>query len=451
MHSTHFSSYNKKIGIWGFGTVGKSALNYFAERGNRCTILDKRELSLEEQSLLAKHQATYLSEDKLDYFFSHHDLVFASPGIDINLYKNRAHFICELDVFTSTWHKPIIAVTGTVGKTSTTTLLGNLLQERMRVAVGGNIGTPMLTFLEQKNAFDCAVLELSSWQLEHAQSFTPDIAVWTNFFPNHLDRHKTLNAYFHAKLRILLHQTATQTAIIPFSMYDQLAPLKLPSRKIWIHNEKTTCMPELPAHEQMLFIRKNNIIIKNRTSELVLGSLDTRAHFTYVQNTLCAAAVLHVLNLPFELLTHTTISVEHRLEKLPSKNAITFYNDSKATVPESTLAAVAQCKDKSVILFLGGLSKGIDRSLLIRDLPRNIKEVICFGKEAEHLQALCVAQKFNCTAFNVLEPAVEHALQIAAENDIVLFSPAGSSYDLYTDYAERGKHFKQLIAEYPKD
>lgn len=441
---------NKKIGIWGFGAVGKSTLTHLAAQGNFCTVLDKRDLSPDEKNLLTKHNATYIQEEELDYFFLHNDFIFASPGIDINPYKHRAHFICELDIFAPAWHKPLIAITGTVGKTSTTTLLGKLLQQSMRIAVGGNIGTPMLSFLENKNTYDYAVLELSSWQLEHAQPFAPDIAVWTNFSPNHLDRHKTMQNYFAAKLRILKHQTATQTAILPISLFNRIAPLDLASQKIWIDDAENRYIPELKQHDQVLHIEDNFIVIKSVHDRILLGDVNALPHCTYRQNMLIAAAVLHTLDMPFNMLKDTDITVEHRLEKVACKNNVAYYNDSKATVPESTLAALTEFKDKKVILFLGGLSKGVDRAEFVRALPAHIKEVICFGKEAEMLHAMCTKNAIAGSAYNSLENAFAYATNIAQPEDVVLFSPAGSSFDLYTDYAERGRHFKQLVEKYSK-
>ena len=147
------------IGIWGFGVVGKSALSYFTKQGATCTLFDKRTLTSEEHALLAQHDAIYLPEQDIEHFFSEQTGIIASPGIDINPYKDRAHFICELDIFAPAWKRPLITVTGSVGKTSTTTLIGKLFNET-RVAVGGNIGIPMLSFIEHQEQYDYAVLEL---------------------------------------------------------------------------------------------------------------------------------------------------------------------------------------------------------------------------------------------------------------------------------------------------
>lgn len=433
---------HKKIGIWGFGTVGKSALTYLAQEGNRCTVLDKRNLSQDEKILLTKHNAAYLPEEQLDYFFLHNDYIFASPGIDINPYTTRTSFLCELDLFASAWHKPIIAVTGTVGKTSTTTLLGNLLAQTMHVAVGGNIGTAMLSFVPEQQQYDCAILELSSWQLEHAKPWAPDIAIWTNFSANHLDRHHTMHAYFNAKLQIMLHQTEQQTAVLPLSLREHIAPLNIASKKIWITDIQQDCI--LHENEYLLYCTDEDIVLQSHEKLLRLGPTSLLPHDTFIQNALCAVAVLHTLALPIDLLSTTSVSIEHRLELVGKKNSILFYNDSKSTVPESTLAAVRQCAKKNIVLIVGGLSKGVDRSQLIQSLPP-IKKVICFGKEAQMLHEMCTMHGVQACATPTLDQAFVCAVETAADDDIVLLSPAGSSFDLYTDYAQRGKHFKQLV------
>lgn len=439
-----------KIGIWGFGAVGKAALTYLAAQGNQCIITDKRTLIESEHSLLAQHQASYMPQEQLDTFFAAVDAICASPGIDINPYKDRAHFICELDLFVPAWHKPLVAITGTIGKTSTTTLLAQTLQQTLRVAVGGNIGIPMLTLLEQQATCDLAVLELSSWQLEHALPFSPDIAVCTNFFPNHLDRHITMQAYFQAKLRIFLHQTATQTAILPLSLYERIAPLGLAARKIWIDDTNGICMPLLGQNESLLHIKDDAILLTSSTETLFLAHVSALTSGTYLHNALCTLAVLHVLHLPTECIAHTHIAVEHRLEKVGTHNTITFYNDSKATVSESTCAALAQFSNaSSITLFLGGISKGVDRSNFIKTLAhRKNLNIVCFGKEAAQLQSFCTHSGITCASFDTLDQAFAHAVQHAQPEEILLFSPAGASHDLYTDYCARGAHFKSLVAAY---
>ncbi len=409
---------NKKVGIWGFGLVGKSALNYLTKMNNTCQILDNRPLTPDELNLINHSGGTFVSQNKIDQLMRNNDYIIASPGIDITPYYNKEQFICELDIFGHQWKKPIIAITGTVGKTTITTILGNILSKKYKVAIGGNIGTPMLDLLERQNEVDFVILELSSWQLEYAQHFRPFIAIISNIFPNHLDRHKTMHHYVKAKLHILRNQTQKDVAILPISLKATLGNFNTKAKKKWIENQTTNFSNDIKLPEETF--RQN--------WQIILATLDT-------------------LELPYKLIEGINPSIEHRLEYVGTFNQVTYYNDSKSTTPASTSAAINKFKNKNIILILGGLSKGIDRSSLIRQLPPNIKHVICFGKESKKLKMLCSQQK-SASAFDNLEQALLFCQELSNSNDIVLFSPSGASFDLYKNYKKRGEHFKQVIASF---
>ncbi|MEX0849794.1 MAG: UDP-N-acetylmuramoyl-L-alanine--D-glutamate ligase [Candidatus Dependentiae bacterium] len=410
---------NKNIGIWGFGSVGKSALSFLSDLGNTCQIMDNRTLNDNETELINSYNASFLSQNSIEAFFNNNDYILASPGIDITQYKTKATFICELDIFCQFWHKPIIAITGTVGKTTITTILGDLLNKKMDALVGGNIGTPMLDLIHKQKKADLIVLELSSWQLEHVQQFKPDIALITNIYPNHLDRHITIQHYIQAKLNICINQTEQQVTILPSVLKSTIKQYGTQSKKIWI-SDKTD----------------------NKIDTIKLPTC------TFAQNWFFIIEVLKQLNLPISLIDNYKIQIEHRLEYINTWNEISFYNDSKSTTPASTLAALQQFDPTKTILFLGGLSKGIDRSFFIKQLPRKLCYVICFGQESEHLKQLCNLNNIPSTAYDNLNFAFKHSISIAKPGNIILFSPAGSSFDLYENYQKRGNHFKQLVT-YP--
>jgi UDP-N-acetylmuramoylalanine--D-glutamate ligase len=411
---------NKKIGIWGFGSVGKSALSFLSNLGNTCQIMDNRALNNNEIECINSYNASFLSQNSIESFFNNNDYILASPGIDIAPYKKQAIFMCELDIFCHFWQKPIIAITGTVAKTTITTILGDLLNKKMHALVGGNIGTPMLDLIEKQHEADIIILELSSWQLEYAKNFKPDIAMITNIYPNHLDRHKTMEDYSKAKLNICINQTEQQTVILPSVLKSTIEQYSTQSKKIWI-SEKT-----------------DNTI--DPTIKLPTC--------TFAQNWFFIIEVLKQLHLPISLIEHYEIQIEHRLEYIGTFNNISFYNDSKSTTPASTLAALQQFDPTKTVLFIGGLSKGIDRSSFIEQLPSNLFYTICFGQEAEHLKQLCDLQHLPSIAFDNLHSAFKHSISIAKPKNIILFSPAGSSFDLYENYQKRGNHFKQLVASF---
>lgn len=439
---------NKSIGIWGFGITGKSALKYLNSNGYQCGIFDQRELSSEELTYLFAHNGILADKNNLKYFLKEFEYIFVSPGIDINPYKDQALFLNELDLFTPRWGKKLITVTGSVGKTSTTTLIAHMLQEQMPTLVGGNIGIPMLSLLDSQENTACAVLELSSWQLEHAHPFSPDIAVWTNLYPNHLDRHKTFDSYFKAKARMLLHQLPHQTTILPLSLYDRIKPLNLKSKKIWFQDNLYKETPTATECEKILMLNGSDLIVNSCEKTYSIGNIKDLPEGTYTSNLLCVAAVMHVLDIPLHGHLQQSFSIEHRLEKVLEIDGIGFYNDSKSTVPESTLAAIDRLHNKKIVLILGGLSKGVDRKTLIAQLPAHVKQIVSFGKEAAELSSFAQTYGFATQSFALLEPAFTYALAQLNPGDVLLFSPAGSSLDLYTGYEIRGKHFKQLVSNY---
>jgi len=437
---------NKKIGIWGFGKVGRSYLAFCATQGISCTIYDQRHLTPDEQALIRDHNATVAQHISLAEFLSQHDVILASPGINTNPYRNQAQFMCELDLFSQAWHKPYIGITGTLGKTTITTLLGQLLSKAFPVAVGGNIGTPMLDLLPQQSDVDLAILELSSWQLEHTNTCSPAIAIWTNLFANHLDRHQTMEAYVHAKARILTYQKPQECLIAPFSLRDQILATDTQATCCWISTEDLTQqIALLGKNECAIYIRNTSVIRHAYNKEVTLYSTKNLPKQGFLSNWLILSATLDRLQLPLELLSKDTFcALPHRLENIAAPLPGVYINDSKSTTAASTLAAIQMYQQQSMMLILGGLSKGIDRTGLIAQLPPSIKKVFCFGKEAHELLRMCKEHGIEAHAYNTLPEVMEALKTIVQNNDIVLFSPSGASFDLYANYEERGNHFKLL-------
>lgn len=436
------SLHHKKIGIWGFGLVGKSALHYATEEGAECSIFDQRELNRDEQASIEQHHGTI--EKNLELFLNSNDYILPSPGVDISSYKQQHSFICELDLFASRWLKPSIAITGSVGKTTVTTLISTLIAKKMSVATGGNIGTPMLSIIGKQQEVDMAVVELSSWQLEHSRYYAPDIAIITNLYPNHLDRHLTMENYLLAKANIFTYQQAHQTLIAPLYLQQQLLSLSIKSKCIWVSNKRPQ-MDSLDPSDNILFLDNDMVIYRHNKTETTILNSHSLSRSVMIENWLFALAALLQLNQPAELVFDCSIQLEHRIEKVATIANTTFYNDSKATTVEATLAAIKQFKDEKIVLFLGGLSKGVDRSTLIAQMPNNVISVICFGKEADQLKQYCEVANRHAYSFYNLEEAFDYAIEHTQNATVALLSPSGSSYDLYANYEERGRHFKELV------
>jgi UDP-N-acetylmuramoylalanine--D-glutamate ligase len=411
----------KKVGILGLGSVGKSVLSFISQFDCQLSVIDQKPLDGYQTALLNGHHAQTVDYQFLPEFLEMNDIIIASPGVDIKQFELfQKKFISEIDLFAQLLKKPTIAVTGSVGKTSVVHILTHLLNKLGKKALAcGNIGLPLLDAVSQQDKYDILVLELSSFQLQYNHLFAADLALITNFYPNHLDHHEDITEYLEAKGQLLIHQNFNQQAIIPFNFMDEFWSFVKKQNINWIapdvNKDITQELSDITCHENW---------------QLIIAALEHLQLPTDNLEELCAD-----LQLP-----------EHRVEFIATKNGLTFYNDSKATLPKATLSAVEKLRNKQpLILFLGGLSKGIDRSILIHQLKNKITEIICFGAEAKQLHNWCIAAKIESSNHPTLEAAFEHCKKTAPTGSTILFSPAGASFDLFKNYEERGAKFKELV------
>lgn len=447
---------DKKVGIWGLGVVGRSALQLLSATNN-ITVMERRELSQEDRHFLATHNAQYLHEDSIDHFFNSHDIIIPSPGITIDTYianyKNK--IVTELDLFYQFFTKPIIAVTGSIGKTTVTSFLHQLLTHyNRRVACGGNIGIGMLDLIQYQDNVDYALIEVSSFQLEHCHYFRPAYALWTNLVPNHLDRHKTMEAYFSAKYQILQRQTPADYAIVPFSCIKNIKDRTTQSQQIYTHAHRPSCdeLHLLSPNDVILYCENQQIIqITYENNPILLCTIPSISH---AENWLTIVGALMYLNCGLSELANYTNTLNlpaHRMEKITTIENVTFYNDSKATTIESTIAAVRALQPNFIHLFLGGLSKGIDRASLIEAIKPYPLRIYTFGAQADLLYFYAQQADIPASSHQTLDAAFNMCIEYLRPDDIVLLSPSGSSYDLFAHYEERGEHFKQLVRNYQSD
>jgi len=478
------------IGIWGFGIVGKSVLEFLHQSRlpnlqSDIAVWDERILLQEEHEFLKRFGGQHYNEKHMDIedFFAQHDAIVVSPGVDRRQFSQfRQKFIGELDLFATAFHQPTIAVTGTLGKTTVTKLLRELaaalplkgLSKKFLVATqklvvaAGNVGNGMLSLVDIQDRINIVILELSSFQLDLNRRFRPSIALWTNFYPNHLDRHTTLEDYFAAKWRIFSRQQACDVALVSKDvfMHDFFQSRRgtLPSQ-IALLATKPLTQDELlvvAAWGGVVFYLEDNILwlsfpsYEGKYNRIRIGSLAHAPDITFQENWLMVLATLHLLGKDLSLLEAADwfevvrsmggclSSVPHRLEWCGSFRDIDFYNDSKATVMQATVAAVeklAAC-GRPLILILGGISKGVERGVLADTLHKksHVKRVVFFGQEQE---------KFHVdSCYPTLEEAIASVMKQAAPFDQVLFSPGGASFDLFQNYQQRGDAFKLLVREY---
>jgi UDP-N-acetylmuramoylalanine--D-glutamate ligase len=446
---------SQKIGIWGLGIVGKSAIRYFSNKKVTVEVLDKRQPTAQEQEFLDAHNATFYGNEDLPSFLERNEYILPSCGIDLRPYSAYNHkWLSELDLFAKECTKPIIAITGSVGKTTVTHLLSHLLiANNKKIFTGGNIGVGLLESIDEANNADVIVLEVSSFQLERCKEFAATLAICTNIYANHLDRHGSLQAYINAKLNIISLQKNGSRALLPLSLFHSIPEEIRASRSL---NFFTTQAPtaydfELMSDFHKLYFLHNATLFMNyQTINSKIYDFVELPFISYTENVTILAATLHMLGCSLEKFVATINAQElpeHRLEKIATIKGVDFYNDSKATIPASTLAAIEKIHGKPIVLFLGGVSKGVDRSDFIRQLKDKVRLVYCFGKEAEQLKLFCDSNNIPAIASTTLDEAFIALPPKIQPQDQILFSPAGASFDLFSNYQERGNHFKKLVID----
>lgn len=410
-----------RVGVWGTGVVGTGALRFFKKNGANVSVYDNKKFSEETRLLCENYGIKMYDSDELEIFLATCEYILPSAGINLKPYHHVSDkFLNEADIFFEQYHNPIIAITGTIGKTTVTHLIHDMLEYYgYKIQVGGNIGVCLFDLLEDQNYFDYAVVELSSFQLEHSKKFAPSVALWTNFFANHLDRHGTMQEYFIAKFGILKNQSSHDHALVHESVKEYLQEQRVKSS-----------------------IHYFDSVVPHKLQELISEYKTHSDHYIMLYE------LAQILNLDLSRLRRFFDSLktpEHRVQLIGNFNGVSFYDDSKSTVIQATQGALDRFKDKPVILFFGGVSKGVSRKHFFDNLPINIKHICMFGKEAAELKSLCDQTSVPCTEHETLEGAFRHCTSIIKAGDVVLFSPGGASFDLFKDYKQRGQKFQQLV------
>jgi UDP-N-acetylmuramoylalanine--D-glutamate ligase len=472
------------IGIIGFGVVGKSACKFlrtplgqvWGKNSTKISVYDNREYSSQDRDLLLSLNIEGIWGDKkiLSSFIESCELLIASPGVDLSEFSRYAHkILSELSIFSQFWQKKTLAITGSLGKTTVTKLLGALVSSatKERVIVGGNIGTGMLDLLQDRDLYDRAVLELSSFQLSYFSHFAPDVAIILNCYKNHLDRHKTFENYYDSKLNIIRAQREGQWTLLGSSLFmGKLGDLTRQALAcsnshlciIWEEILSPDKLKEiiislgLPREKFSLFFVYNKTLFHASISDRKVLSCDSLVFLanlpdvTFEINWVFVLSTLFVLGGDIKSIFNKLITKEipldfdrhHRVELIAQINSVDFYNDSKSTVIQATQAAVTQLSqyNRPLIIILGGLGKGVDRSSLTSFLLSNklVKKFYCFGPECEVFGP-------ECKILNTLEDILLDIKKIMSTGDIVLFSPSGTSFDFFKNYEHRGDIFCNLV------
>lgn len=445
---------NKKICIIGFGKSGSACAKRLLPMGAIVKVSDSR-----KKEEIDKIYFEGIDENRILFEFGAHtsdlicdsDIIVLSPGVHLDLpvleaaRSKKIEIIAEIELAYNFFTKPIIAVTGTNGKTTTATLIGDIFKKAgFRVAVAGNIGYPLIS-VDDSN-LDYIIAEISSYQLEAIDKFRPHIAIILNLTEDHIERHGNIELYVKAKKNIFKNQTLDD-----FIIYNADDPIVA----MMIEDAPSKDIPfsiKIPL-ETGTFVNNGYIArLKENIIEAVCKIEDIKIKGNHnLENCLAAATSAFICGISSNDTCATFMEfagVPHRIEFVTEINGVSFINDSKATNPDSTIVALKTVsKDKNVVLLLGGRDKGGDLKLMCENIIRMAKSVILLGEAKERFKAELEGSGFrNIYEAASFEDAVSKSISIAQKGEIVLLSPACASFDMFKNFEHRGDVFKEIVA-----
>jgi len=454
---------NKRVLVVGLGKSGVASALFLKERGARVTVSDTKsgdELH-NEIPVLLDHGITVETGGHGERTFRGQDLIVVSPGVPVDvplLVQARALgevVIGEVELAAQFLPGQIVAVTGSNGKTTTTTLAGEIMAAGgFPTLVGGNIGTPAISLVSGAKPESVIVLEISSFQLETIQTFRPKVAVVLNVTPDHLDRHRTFDVYVDAKARIFENQQASDFAVLNADDPTCVAmAARTRAQVFWFSRQKEVA--------QGTWVRDGNILFREEHGQreiLQVSEIPLKgAHnLENVLAAVCVGALMGCAPEKIRRAVHDFKAVEHRLEFVATIRGVDYYNDSKATNVDATIKAL-ESFPANIHLILGGKDKGSDYTVLNDLLRQRVKRVYTIGAAAAKIEAQIVSSSGASSGdqgkgrgpelvhAETLENAVRKAAAVAQPGDVVLLAPACASFDQFKNYEHRGKVFKEIV------
>jgi UDP-N-acetylmuramoylalanine--D-glutamate ligase len=446
---------NKKVLVVGLGRSGLSAARFLRERGARVTVSDSRSAAALAKDIPVLLDAGIMVEAGGHGLltFRRQDFIVISPGVPLDtpvvkqVLALHMPVIGELELASQFLSGRVIAITGSNGKTTTTTLVGQIVAASgAATQVGGNIGLPVIELIMDDAPETWDVLEVSSFQLETVDTFRPHIAAVLNLTPDHLDRHHTFADYAAAKKRITENQTSGDFLVLNAEDKEtQMFAAKTKAQIFWFssrrpikqgafaHGESIVWLPSEGGHAEPVM----------PIAEIPLKGVHN------LENVLAAVAIARLAGIPSETIRATVgafKAVEHRLEHVATLAGVEYYNDSKATNVDATMKALASFPG-GIHLILGGKDKDSDYTQLAPLLLERAKVVYTIGSAAEKIehQLAEAAKTLKIESSGTMDVAVARAREHAVSGDVVLLAPACSSFDQFENYEHRGRVFRQLV------
>ena len=436
----------KKVLVLGLARTGRECARFLAQRGASVRVTDVRseeELKQEMETLAALPIRYFLGGEDPDWLEGV-DIIVPSPGVPAEnvLLKEGSRrgikILSEIEFACRFLRAPLVAITGTNGKSTTTTLVGEMLKASgAKVFVGGNIGTPLIGFVG--GDWEWGVVEVSSFQLEWIEEFRPRISVLLNLTEDHLDRYPNFRAYCQAKQRIFEAQAANDIAIL--SRDDRL---------VWEMRKRIRARVVSFGFSEVdegVFVAAREMIWRDGSREEKFPLSRVKIQGVHnVENMMAAIAAAKSAGVSasaIQKVLEDFPGLEHRLEFVREKDGVRYYNDSKGTNVGAVVKSLASFSDP-VILLAGGVDKGGDYGILRQEIRQKVRRLVLFG-EAQEIIARALGDLTETVIVENLEAAVGDAFAHARAGEVVLLSPACSSFDMFRNYAERGQVFKSLV------
>jgi UDP-N-acetylmuramoylalanine--D-glutamate ligase len=453
----------KRVLVVGFGLSGVAVVKYMAKQGAKVTVTDMKQRNELTESINA------CEEFKIEYELGKHvnktfhtaELIVVSPGVPLNIKpleearEKQIPVISEIELAVQAIKEPLIAITGTNGKTTVTTLIGEMFKADGKTAyVGGNIGKPLLNYVTEGQKADVVVAELSSFQLEMTEKLIPAVAVFTNLEEDHLDRYPDMASYIAAKKRLL--KVCDRNSFVVLNYDDPtIASFQSenPGRLMWFtrHNpmkvggefaEQFAGTYHNPQAKQLVA----KINGKEELYDLAQFRLFGEHNKENLMAAICAARQMGVSQKAIQTVINTFKGVNHRLEFIRKKDGVFFFNDSKGTNVMSVKRSLASFSQNPIILIAGGKDKNMDFTPLQDLVKKKCKILILLGEAKEKINR-AIGDHAETFLVGTFEEAVLLAFQKSRAGDIILLSPGCASYDMFRNYEERGDYFKKLVAQ----
>ena len=439
--------------VLGAGKSGIASARFLIERGAKVALHDKKPIAewTEEARSLKEKKVGFLDGQIPSWLLDQIDLVVISPGVPVNSIPARyverkdGEVVGEVELAYRFLKGRIVGITGSNGKTTTTTLTGELLKDAgIETQIGGNIGTPLIDLVESSTDETWTVCELSSFQLETIKDFRPNVAVALNVTPNHLDRYDFFSDYAAAKHRLFMNQTVADVAIL--NADD-------PVTADWAKNLKARVVLFSTQKEldEGLFLRQRELVCRANGKEIVLAFRDEmNLRGTHnVQNVLASLAAVLACGAAPDSMRETLRNfraVEHRLEFITEIESVKFYNDSKATSVDATQKALEALAEEGgkIVLILGGRGKNAPYAPLADLIEKNVRKLVLIGEDADNIDRQLQNYAEIARAGSMAD-AVRKSFENARSGDAVLLAPACASFDMFNSFEERGTIYKQEV------